>query len=55
LRQIQPTGTRTASIDQSLPREGSTAAIGFLCGLLTHGRPGRVWRRRDGRFLGAQL
>lgn len=56
---LKAQGIARTSLDRSLRGEGSTASIGFLCGMSpsvqTHGGAGALGVDTEGRFLGAQL
>ena len=56
---LKAQGIARTELDRSLQGEGSSAAIGFLCGMQpstqTHGGAAALGVDTEGRFLGAQL
>lgn len=56
---MRAAGVARTAIDHSLPSQGATASLGFLCGgppnTGTSGASGALGTDRDGRFVGAQL
>ena len=56
---MKAAGVAHTAIDHSLPGQGATASVGFLCGgqpnTGTSGASGALGNDADGRFVGAQL